>query len=227
MKDYSLNKKDRKDFILNFDITKDGKIIVNFAGGRILTLPYNQKNEQILISKMEEQVKKASGNEKKYIDKKDKYLKWFYRMLVTVVLSTIFILTSEIVWMDTIYALILSFSVIYGVSFIAQYVHMNNLLEDLQKNQRFLELQNKINKNIRSKNNVLVDVSKNTRDIIKSFPIEKEVFNVNSFNFVSERDLETIIENIDRNERFGFDYTEQEQPIKGVTKKRTRKIIKN
>ena len=223
MKDYSLNEKDRKDFVLDFDVTKDGKIIVNYANGKRIPLPYNQKNEQILIQKMEEQVKMASSDEKKYIDKKDRHLKWFNRMLFTVIFSTIVIFVAENVWLDTIYGLILSFSTIYGVSFIAQYVHINNLLEDLQKNKKFLEIQDKINKNIRSNNNVLVDVSKNTREVIKAFPLEKEVFNINSFNYVPERDLETIVENIDRNERFGFDYTEQEQPIKGVTKKRTRK----
>ena len=223
MKDYSLDEKNRKDFVLDFNVTKDGKIIVNYANGKKIPLPYNQKNEQILIQKMEEQVKMASSDEKKYIEKKDKHLKLFYGMLVIAVLSTLIILATEKVWLDTIYALTLSFSTIYGVSHIAQYIHMDNLLDDLQKNKKFLEIQDKINKNIRSNNNVLVDVSKNTRGVINSFPSEKEVFNVNSFNFVPERDLETIIENIERNERFGFDYTEQEQPIKGVTKKRTRK----
>lgn len=223
MKDYSLNETDRKDFVLDFDVTKDGKIIVNYANGKKIPLPYNQKNEQILIQKMEEQVKMASSDEKKYIDKKDKYINNFYRMLIISVLSAAIILVNEAVWLDSIYALALSFSAIYGVASIARNIHYRNLLEDLQKNKRFLEIQDKINENIRSNQNVLVDVSKNTREVIKSFPLEKEVFNVNSFNFVPECDLETIIENIERNERFGFDYTEQEEPIKVVTKKRTRK----
>ena len=223
MKDYSLNDTDRKDFVLDFDVTKDGKIIVNYANGKKLPLPYNQKNEQILIQKMEEQVKLASSEEKKYIDKKSKYLKLFYGALITAVLSTFVILITDKVWLDTFYALMLSCSTVYGISYIARFVNMNNLLEDLNKNKNFLEIQDKINSNIRSNNNVLVDVSKNTREIINSFPVEQEVFNVNSFNYVSERDLETIIENIDRNERFGFDYTNQEQPVKGVTKKRIRR----
>lgn len=222
MKDYSLNENDRKDFILGYDITNDGGIIVNFADGKILPLPYNQKNEQILISRMEEQVKRAPSNETKYIEKKDKYLKWFYRMLVSVGVSTIVIFASEVVVVDTIAALILSFSAIYGVSFIARNIHYSNLLDDLNKNKKFLELQDKINNNIKSNNNVLINVSKSTKNIIKNFPEDRPMFNVNSYNYVPERDLETIIENIDRNERFGFDYIKQEKPSKGVARKRKR-----
>lgn len=223
MKDYSLNENERKDFILDFDITKDGKIIVNFAGGRFLSLPYNQKNEQILISRMEEQVKRASGNEAKYVEKKDKYLKWFYRMLISVVISTVVILASQIVFVDTIFGLILSFSAIYGVSFIAQANHLNNLLEDLNKNKKFLEMQDKINNNIRSNQNVLVNVSKSTKDIIKNFPESRPMFDINSYNYVPYGDIEQMIENIERNERFGFDYTQQDKPVKGMSRKRTRK----
>ena len=221
MKDYSLNEKDRKDFVLDYKITKDGKIVVRLAKGEPLVLPYNEQNEQILLDKMEEQVAKASSDEKKMVENKNKYLKWFYRMLGSIGVSTLVILASDIVFVDTIFALLLSFSAIYGVVSIVEFAHLGSVLEDLKRNKRFLEIQKKINDNVRSNNNVLNNVSSYTKNAIKKTSDKKPMFNINSFDKYPYDDFEIIMENIERDERFGFDYTESKKN-RGTVKKRTR-----
>ena len=211
MKDYSLNKEERRDFVLNYDVTRNGEIIVNFAEGGSIALPYNEQNEQILITKMEEQVRKASQSEEKYKKRKDKYLKLFKLMLGSVGISTIIILASQIFFVDTIFAIILAFSGIYGVSFLANCVSINKILEDLEKNKRFLEVKDIVNNSVKNDKNALVNVSNYTKRIVKNnMDVDRPLFDINSFNYVDYEDIEQIVENVERNLRFGFVYDEEE-----------------
>lgn len=221
MKDYSLNEKDRRNFILDYKITKDGRIIVRLAKGEPLILPYNERNEQILLEKMEEQVMKASSEEQKIVDKKNKHKKSFYRMFGGVLVSTLVILTSDIGLVDTIFGLLFSISTIYGVASIIEATYLSNILEDLKRNRRFLEIKDKVNTNIRSNQNVLVNVSNYTRNDIKKASPKKPMFSINSFDKYPFDDFEIIVENIERNANFGFDYTEPKRS-KGPVKKRVR-----
>lgn len=223
MKDYSLTIKDRRDFVLGYDISKDGKIVVKFAEGEPIILPYNEINEKILLDKMEEQVALASKCEEKYMKKKENYVKLLRTMLGSSIISTILILLNNIVFLDTIFAFILSFSVIYGVVYSVYIVNINNMLDDLAKNKKFLELSDKINTNIKNNNNTLANVSSYTKKVVKdNVNSDRPLFDINSFNYVNFEDLEQISENIDRDRRFGFDYTMQETPGKSIVRKKTR-----
>ena len=225
MKDYSLNDKDRKNFVLDYKISKDGKIIVRMAKGDPLVLPYNEHNEQTLLRKMEQQVKEASGTESKHIDEKEKNIKFLKILSGIIAASAIFVFASDIVFLDTICWLLISFASVGGVINAAKVVQINNLLRDLKLNQEFLEIKDKINANVKSNQNVLINVSSNTKNAVQNRSNDKPIFDINSFNNYSYRDLETIIENIERNEIFGFDYTEPKKSSKPKT--RTKKIEKN
>ena len=77
MKDYSLNKYDKMDFILNYMIEND-QIKIRYADNKTYTIPYTSHNEKKIIKKMKLQVlnsgkfedeQKENVKKKKYSDK--------------------------------------------------------------------------------------------------------------------------------------------------------------
>lgn len=219
MKDYSMTSEERKDFVLGFNITEEGKIKAKYAeGGEPWPIPYNETNEQILLKKMEDQVRNSSNFERKMkkvvstcktisID-----LLWggmFLGSLAVLGVPLPFILLGASVCISSIIPFIIS-------------INAKIKLKDLESNKRFLEIKDELNKNVRNNNNALVNVSNKTKKIINNFPENRPIFDINSKDYISSKDMETIIENIARNERFGFDYTNEEQITRPKTKKRTR-----
>ena len=218
MLDYSMNLDERKDFILGYDITKDGQMIIKFAEGKNWIVPYNEVNEKILLDKMKKQLDKVDDIESKLEEKKNKYFPYFVGPLVVGLLSSTFAFSSEMA------SEILIFSgVISSISLLPliPYLKVNSKLNDLRKNKKFIEIEEKLNESARTNQNTLVGVCNKTKKAIKDFPEDKPIFNINSFNYVPFSDLEQIMENVERNERFGFDYTEQKQD-KGKTRKRSK-----
>lgn len=219
MKDYSMNLDDRKDFVLGYDITSDGMIKIKFAKGKPWFVPYNAENEQILLAKMEKQLEKNDDIESKLEKKVTNCFVCFLGFVGAGLLVGTFAFNS-----DFVREIIITSSVACGFGIIPGILALkaNSKLSDLRKNVRFLEMKEKLNKVVRSEQNTLVNVSSKTKNAIKDFPEDKPIFNINSFNYVPFSDLEQIIENVDRNDRFGFNYTQQEEPVIGVTRKRTR-----
>jgi len=103
-----------------------------------------------------------------------------------------------------------------------RYVNAKTLLKDLRKNKRFLAIKDTLNSNVRTNRNVLSNTSSKTKMMVAKTPEEKEVFNINSFNNVPYKDLIKIMDNIERSERFGFDYENVDIPSKPKTRKRVR-----
>lgn len=227
MKDYSMSSEERKDFILGYDITKDGQMIIKFAKGEHWVLPYNEENEKKLLQRMTEQVKVSDKKEEKLKENFERLL-----MAIRLICVTIVIFNSGSAILSLFFPCIFLFLLEYGyvecyvlggvlLLGLITFIKNINILNDLKRNKKFLKMEEKLNNNIRSNQNVLANVSNKTKRTIKDFPKDKSVFNINSFNYVPFKDLEQIMENVERNERFGFDYTEQEQ-VKGKTRKRTR-----
>ena len=92
MYDYSENENSRKKFILNYK--KNGnQLIVKFANGVRITMPYTKDNEEKLLKKMEDQVK----NYPKLIKKYKNILRNFKKIGIT---STIlFILSLVLIYL--------------------------------------------------------------------------------------------------------------------------------
>lgn len=219
MKDYSMNLEERKDFILGYNVIKGGNIVIKFAKGESWSIPYNERNEQIVLDKMEEQVTKSGELEGKLKKKMSDYFTMFVLFLLGGGLNASLSLTG----VDAI-VFIISGSVICGISLIPGILSLRTKLklDDLKKNKRFLEIERELNDNVRSNNNVLANVSSKTKNVVKVFPEDRDIFNINSFNYVPFKDLEQIMENMERNEKFGFVYEETEQVDRPITK--TKKI---
>jgi len=211
-----MNLEEKKDFILGYDITSDGMIKIKFAKGKAWFVPYNEENEKKLLDKMKNQVKKAKESEEKLQEK--------YVVSFVVFLSMLGFSGIIFIWGLDIQSLF-AVSAVFGLgSFIPliNSLKFTYILKDLKKNIRFLEMEEKLNNNVRSEENILVNVSSKTKNAIKDFPEDKPIFNINSFNYVPFSDLEQIIENVKRNERLGFNYEEKEEPVKGVVRKKIR-----
>lgn len=218
MKDYSLNLEERKDFILRYDVTEDGMIKIIFAKGKPWYVPYNKENEKKILDKMRKQLDKDDMVEPKLKDR------IFKNATASIILLSIALL--PLYGMESSSTLFLaSFSSLFaGVSLIPLFLAIKNTnkLKDLRKNVKFLGMEEKLNEVVRSDENTLVDVSKKTKNVIADFPEDREVFDINSFNYVPFKDLEQIMENAARNERFGFDYENPEEPDKAIVRKRVR-----
>ena len=73
MKDYSISSEEKKDFVLGYEPTSDGNIIIKWASGKSWTIPYTKKHEDILLNKMREQV---DGSDEFYKKKKFEIFLW-------------------------------------------------------------------------------------------------------------------------------------------------------
>lgn len=208
MKDYSIDLVEQKDFILDFDVDDNGKIIVNFANGLKWPLPYNEKNINLILDKMRNQVEASN----KFTEKKKKEKAGFVAYTIlsfggAALMATFGLFYSNVLAVDIFsYAMAVFFAGtgVYGVSRMAR---VNSVLKDLAKNKWFLSVEEKLNKSIRKEENALINVSKYTKETIQDISEDVQVFNINSFNYVPFKDLEQIMDNVSRNERFGFDYT--------------------
>lgn len=223
MKDYSMDLVEQKDFILDFDVDDNGKIIVNFANGLKWPLPYNEKNINLILDKMRNQVEASN----KFTEKKKKEVNIFraYTILsfgagAMMVIFGLFY--SNVLAVDIVSYVLASILAGSGVYDICRIVRANSVLKDLARNKWFLSIEEKLEKAIRKEENALINVSDYTKEIIKDIPENTKVFDINSFNYVPLKDLEQIMDNVSRNERFGFDYTD-ENPLEEKPKTRTRR----
>lgn len=219
MKDYSSNIEERKDFILGYDITDSGEIKIKFAKGKPWYVPYNEENEKIILKKMESQLENSSVIMEKLQSKFSKHMASFVGFFCIALIPAIRMITSQ----NTPF-LVASFSLLASASLVPGFLAIKNHIKckDLEKNIKFLEIKDKTNKLARKDQNILVNVSSKTKNVIREFPEDKEIFDINSFNYIKFKDLEQIIENADRNEKFGFNYEKQEEPHKAIIRKKVR-----
>ena len=222
MKDYSIGLEEKKDFILGFDVDGKGKMIVKFADGVEWPLPYNETNVNLILNKMREQVVDAD----KFIEIKKKEKEKFitYTILsfgVAAIMGVLGLSIFNIPAVDVVSYGLAGVLAVVGICNSYRINHLNLVLKDLKKNKWFLDVEDKLNKSIRKEENVLINISKYTKETIQGMPENIKLFDINSFNYVPFKDLEQIMDNVSRNERFGFDYTSdytlQERP---KTKKR-------
>lgn len=223
MKDYSVSLEEQKDFILGFDVDGKGKIIVNFANGLKWPLPYNEANINLILNKMREQVVETD----KFTEiKEHQKVKFATYTILSFVASAMFASFGLFVFsglaVDIVSYVIAGVLAGMGGCNFYRTTNISAVLKDLTKNKWFLDAEEELNKSIRKEENALINVSKYTQDVIQDMPEDMKVFDINSFNHVPFKDLEQIMDNIARNERFGFDYT-SDYPLEEKPKIRKRK----
>lgn len=226
MKDYSMNCNEREDFILGYNIDeKHDTIIVNFANGEKWVVPYNEKNEKIILDKMEEQVLNSDNFYKRNTCEQKNFAILLKILLPIFGIVTVCMIVGSILNVSFEAGLYVLEGLLGVVTMFSSVIYLktNYILNDLIINRKFIKIEKELNDNVKKiDQNVLVNTSKKTRNIINNTPQDKPVFNINSFNYVPYSDIEQIMLNIERNERFGFDYECSEVHEKSKTRKRTR-----
>ena len=220
MKDYTLNKKDEKKFILNYKIKKN-KIFIKLASGERYEIPYNEENEEKILNMMKNQVTDNLSVDRTVVTNYALSLGFAVGTIVLAILLGIksipqFVITksaeSLIGAIPTIACTILS-------SISAFFAIENKLIiNDYKKNKLYLEREEEINNQVKNNKNILSNVSVNTKNIVYKAKEDDKVFNINKMDKVSLKDLKQILENIQRDEEFAFNY-EESKPKKLTRKK--------
>ena len=232
MKDYTLDKKEKENFILNYEIfNKSSEIIVHFATGEDYIIPYTKENEKKLLDKMREQIKESGAFEEAAITKIESFkeLKLPLIILGTLFFPAIALISSQL-HVPTALWIIIGGWVTAGVSILTnmsiKVKALKNKLKDLAKNKKFLENEREITEALeeekdRVHQNTLSNVSlKADKQISSAVSRNRPAIDINTVDSIKESDLDQILDNISRNKAFGFDYTN----AKMLPKKRTRKI---
>lgn len=217
MKDYSMDLEERKKFILGYKI-KNGLMKVKYALGFKDNIQHNEENEKIVLDKMKKQVSNVDGE--KFIKKEKDDINIFFTFGSVCAIASILLFCVKISPGLEVFAYICRYMfALGGIILIPKGFISLSKLQDYKKNKRFIEVEEKINGNVRKHENMLVNVSAKTKNMVKNTPEDKPVFNINSFNYVPNRDLEQIMENIGRDEYFKYKY---EKPSVKEAKPKTR-----
>ena len=207
MKDYSLDKAEKKTYILSYKIN-DGKIIAKLASGESYTIPYTEENEKSVISKMEKQALKAKDKSKDNVA-----YKIFPISIVLCGTYCIFTTGPAFICLSIITAIS---TAIYARKKIINIIQKR----DIRKLECFLNYKDKINETIEHNENMLLNVRKKTiNQIKKQQDIHKEPLNINNIDNYSLNDLITLKENLERIYSFGFNENENMIEKKGKQKK--------
>lgn len=215
MKDYSTNSYDQKKYILSYKI-ENGKIVAKLASGELYTIPYNEENEQAVISKMEMQARNATT---KPLQVMDKVLSITQPLILPIAIANFI---NNVGWF---YGIILA--VILGGAIVHPAKRIINAIKerDIRKLNYFLDNQQELNDNVDKSENMLLNVSKKAVEQIKSEQShERKPFSINNIDNYSLKDLRTLKENIERISSFGFN--EEESILENSSKEPQGPVLK-
>ena len=195
MKDYTLNKEDKRTFILNYEI-KDNKIIVNFASGKKYEVPYTEENEKIILTLMEEQV----NNSEKFERVSKKNLKFFKGWLIFSIANIIFDATILLTGSSTAPAVQVicgSWFILSGTLETYALVDIKTKLKDLKKNKLFLNYED-----------LFKSKEKTDDDVLTEEEIVSETITLNDIDKMSYNEVKEMVDIASFNDEVGLDFTE-------------------
>lgn len=222
MKDYSLNPEERKQFITSYRI-KNNEIIVKLASGENYVIPYNEQNEKKVLSRMEKQAENTTDIKNKLSKSNGKsrvFLLWSAALFTFLFLPAILLGQASVITYLGVSVTLLNI-VLYSCGLI-----FNKLKQrDIAKQKYFLEHRQELNDNVNNNKNMLLGLSKKAKKQIEQAPVERPVFDINTIDSYSLKDIKTLRDNIQRELAFGFNQEQdQEQSIDNAKEVRSRKI---
>ncbi len=213
MKDYPTERENRKTFILNYEI-KEGQMIVSLASGETYILPYTIENELMVLKMMKKQVKNYANNEDYKEETNDLKICGVKFILGGLIVGgSILFLGSGMVVTTIVGIVFLFFTLTMGIGGI---ILSTKELEDLEKNELFLEYEKQINNNegyqsekTRNKKQQLLEKINQERPKLYEeeslAPIESTevpLFNLNTIDKISYEELKSLTNLIDLDEKF-------------------------
>jgi len=208
MKDYYL--KCDNCFITSYSKGRSLKgpvLIVKYANLEEEVIPYNSHNEKMILTKMEDQIKRA--HQDKILNKIDNKMSTSLTTGLMIVLftSVIFFLRDLNPLNGTIFNKIF-INLLFGGILIntVQFVRYYKLKEDYRKNKYFYDFKEKINTNLKKNINILNNTSEKTKEFVKEANKDEPVFNFNNLYEIPFKDFYKIMNNIKRNEIMNYSY---------------------
>ena len=215
MKDYSLNLEESKKFILNYEIEEATKnLIINLASGEKYPVPYTIENEKKILKKMKEQVLNSDKSRIK-IEKNIKH-NWKYLIFdILMIVFNVFNIKMGCTISPKGSAIFAAMFMIFTIIRTVYMIESKKTIKDINKQQMFLENEELLNEKIMSNSNILLNTNEKTKDIVISNKNDmfysnkkkKKVFNLNNIDKIKYKEIEKMLENIKRDEEFGFDYS--------------------
>lgn len=225
MNDYTLNKNQKSSFILNYTILKKSNYIrIYYASGDSNLVPYSTKNEKKILEAMKQQVINSNA----YVDKEE--IKSFFAKMGaflvgagTVAFNAVLI--KEGIDPDALCGNIPFLAAELGILYKNRKYKAN--VENVKMHKTFIEYEERINNYLKVTYNILSGTSDKTkfilnnpakdlsefyefRDIYKNvLYTDNPYFNINSIGNVPIDDFYKIIENLKREEKLNFDYSEK------------------
>lgn len=201
MKDYSLNKYDKRDFILNYMIEND-QIKIRYADNKTYTIPYTSHNEKKIIKKMKLQVLNSGKFEDEQKENVKKNIKGLIANIVILGLNILSIVYLDGGMISYIISIISAFTL---EAYTCNIIKIKRALEDIEKNKLFINNEEEINKSIVENKNILNNVDKEVTEIIQSARDENNVINISSIENLKLKELKSLLEIILREKKLGFD----------------------
>ncbi len=186
MKYYSINGNDRSSYILSYKII-DGKIITKYANGDCCSITYNKKNENMILSKMEEQARRAEVMPLSDNEKRLPLSPW-------ILILTVF---NFINFGGLLYLIVMILSFGCTAAFIISHIIYKIRKDDIKRLKLFLNNKDMLNDNIKNNDDVLINTSKKMVKQIKLRKCQgKVIFNINNIDTYSLKDLIILRNNI-------------------------------
>lgn len=201
MKDYSLNKYDKMDFILNYMIEND-QIKIRYADNKTYTIPYTSHNEKKIIKKMKLQVLNSGKFEDEQKENVKKNIKSLIANIVILGLNILSIVYLDGGMISYIISIISAFTL---EAYTCNIIKIKRALEDIEKNKLLINNEEEINKSIVENKNILNNVDKEVTEIIQSARDENNVINISSIENLKLKELKSLLEIILREKELGFD----------------------
>lgn len=202
MKDYSLNEEERKNFVLNYDVTEE-ELTANMASGNSFTIPNTEAN----VSKLEEKMIDQVINSKEKREKLELSNIWNKVGIIGILITTTVLmigtrkasLTAEFIKAT---AMELGIGIVCSIPMMIKIAKNNKILKDIQKNRYFVKNSETINRGIT-----------NTNVLANSPVLENKEVTINDMDYgYSYKELKQIVTNTELQETFSFDtFPEKEQ----------------
>jgi len=224
MQDYSLTKKDQKNFVISYKKEKDGTYSVVFADGSVFKhIEANEENIEKIEGLLESQIK--DGKKRYNLLRKRAKCSMGVMLATPVAIATASTLVTNIPAFDSVMStynpigLVCGIGLITVVGSIPAYCKMKKNMDTVLEIDKikYVEAHRATLDTFREHPNALVGINERTQTFIRS---KRDPFNVDNLQRISLSDLRTIVENIDKEECLGFTY--KKVPNK-VTKKTEKK----
>lgn len=194
MRDYSIDKDEAKEFILNYLIMGD-KLLVYYANGNVEDIDYSVQAEKEVLERMKAQVL----NSKRFSENLNFKFDVFFKLLVNeIMLLILFAVTAFNINMTVIPAVlsIIVFATIIGLT-VYKMVDYQNLRNDIRKNNLFLDNEDNLNPVIRYTPEVIRGLDERLKAKVLDSDSDNFSFTFNTVGRMEYKELDQVYKHVE------------------------------